>query len=42
MYTDYEEVVKIISKPVWWILKSVKSVKSVVKNPTNYPCNFGV
>jgi hypothetical protein len=29
--TDDEEVVKTISKPDWCILKSVKSVKSVVK-----------
>jgi hypothetical protein len=40
--TDYEEVVKTISKTVWCILKSVKPVKSVVKTPTKHPCNLGV
>jgi hypothetical protein len=34
--------VKLISKTVWCILKSVKSVKSVVKTPTKHPCNLGV
>jgi hypothetical protein len=37
--TDYDVVVKTLSKTVWYILKSVKSV---VKNPTNPPSNFGV
>jgi hypothetical protein len=41
MDTDYEEVVETISKPVRCILKSEKSEKSVVKIPTNHPCNFG-
>jgi len=41
-YTDHEEVVETIFKPVWCILKSVYSVYSVVKTPTNHYCNFGV
>ena len=40
--TDYKEVVEMIPKPVWCILTSVKSVKSVVKIPPNHPCNFGL
>ena len=31
-----------IPKPVWCILASVESVKSVVKIPPNHPCNIGV
>jgi hypothetical protein len=33
---DYEEVMETIAKPVWCILKSVSSCKSVVKTPTKH------
>ena len=35
--TNYEEVAEMIPKTVWCILKSVKSVKSVVKIPLITP-----